>query len=310
MSNNTHVFGPVPSRRLGLSLGVSPIPEKTCNYSCTYCQLGRTNCMTNKRELFYPVKEIADQVKKALEKNKAIDVVSIVGEGEPTLYAGLGELIDLIKTFTDKPVALITNAALFYDDQVRKESAKADIVLPSLDGYNKKSWKSIDRPYGRLAFDTVLDGLIKFGQEYKGQHWIEIMLVHGQNDSDEALSAFSSIISNIKHNRLYVNTPVRPPAESFVEPTSHAVVAKFAEALGGTAIDALVSTGFASDIVDDFEALHSIILRHPMNKFEVENFLDTRNVSGKKKAIVFTQLNSDKTVTATEYKGIITYRAN
>lgn len=310
MTIATHVFGPVPSRRLGLSLGVSPIPEKTCNYTCTYCQLGRTSHMTNKRELFYPVEEIIKQVKKALELNNAIDVVSIVGEGEPTLYSGLGELIDLIKTVTDKPVALITNAALFYDEQVRIESAKADIVLPSLDGYNEKSWKAVDRPHGRLDFEAVLDGLVKFGQEYTGQLWIEIMLVKGENDSDEALEAFSSILSKIKYNRLYINTPVRPPAESFVEPTSHAVVEKFAKILGGTAIDVLVSTGFASDIVDDFEALHSIILRHPMNKFEVENFLNTRNVLAEKKELVFAQLNSDKTVTTTNYKGLISYRAN
>lgn len=310
MSKVTHVFGPVPSRRLGLSLGVSPIPEKTCNYTCTYCQLGRTTHMSNKRELYYPVLEIATQVKEALAHNKNIDVVSIVGEGEPTLYAGLGELIETIKTFTDKPVALITNAALFYDEQVRFESSKADIVLPSLDGYDESSWKNIDRPYGHLNFNAVLEGLVKFGQEYSGQHWIEIMLVQGENDSDEALKGFAAIISRIKHDRLFVNTPVRPPAESFVQPTSHAVVVKFAEKLQGTAIDELVSTGFSSDIADNFKAVESIILRHPMNTFEIDNFLTSRTCTEDQKDKVFLQLKKSASVTATEYKGFVTYRAN
>jgi wyosine [tRNA(Phe)-imidazoG37] synthetase (radical SAM superfamily) len=310
MSNDVHVFGPVPSRRLGLSLGVSPIPEKTCNYTCTYCQLGRTTHMINKREMFYPVEEIASQVKAVLKKNSAIDVVSIVGEGEPTLYAGLGELIDTIKTFTDKPVALITNGALFYDEQVRAESAKADIVLPSLDGYDETSWKAIDRPHGKLKYEDVIDGLVKFGQEYSGQNWIEIMLLKGSNDTDKALNGFAELLSKIKYDRLYVNTPVRPPAESFVQPTAHEIVVKFAERLKGTAIDALVSTGFLSDISDNYDALHSIILRHPMNNFEIDNFLTTRNSSETEKASVFAKLQANSSVTSTEYKGFVTYRAN
>jgi wyosine [tRNA(Phe)-imidazoG37] synthetase (radical SAM superfamily) len=310
MSSDRYVFGPVPSRRLGLSLGVSPIPEKTCNYTCTYCQLGRTTHMSNKRELFYPVGEIASEVKNALKKNSAIDVVTIVGEGEPTLYAGLGELIDTIKSFTDKPVALITNAALFYDAQVRSESAKADIVLPSLDGYDEKSWKAVDRPYGLLNYEAVVNGLVQFSQEYTGQHWLEIMLVSGENDSAEALCAFSVLLSKIKYDRLYINTPVRPPAESFVQPSSHETVLKFAKQFKGTAIDALISTGFASDISDNYKAIYSIILRHPMNSFEIENLLKSRKVSATEETSVFLRLKKDKSVTSTDYKGFVTYRAN
>jgi wyosine [tRNA(Phe)-imidazoG37] synthetase (radical SAM superfamily) len=310
MNSNLHVFGPVPSRRLGLSLGVSPIPEKTCNYTCTYCQLGRTTHMSNERKMFYPVEEIAKEVKDALKKNESIDVVSIVGEGEPTLYLGLGELIDAIKTFTNKPIALITNGALFYDEQTRKECLKADIVLPSLDGYDELSWKAIDRPIGTLNFDKVLAGLIQFGIEYSGQHWIEIMLVKGVNDTDESLKAFSKVLSKIKYDRLYINTPVRPPAESFVQPTEHEIVEKFAQTLKGTAIDSLVSTGFSSDISDNYDALHSIILRHPMNNFEIDNFLETRNSSKQERESVFSKLQNNDSITSTEYKGFITYRAN
>lgn len=310
MSDNVHVFGPVPSRRLGLSLGVSPIPEKTCNYTCTYCQLGRTTHMSNKRVMFYPVETIALEVKEALALNDAIDVVSIVGEGEPTLYAGLGELIQRIKSFTQKPVALITNAALFYDEQVRKESALADIVLPSLDGFDYSSWKAIDRPYGRLDYNAVYQGLVDFSHAYHGQLWIEIMLVKGLNDTDKALTAFSSLLASISYDRLYINTPVRPPAEGFVEPCHHDVVQKFATQLKGSAIDALVSTGFASTILDNYEAVLSIILRHPMNNFEIDTFLSKRNASEEEKKALFSRLHEDASVTATTYKGLVTYRAN
>ncbi|HZK19917.1 MAG TPA: radical SAM protein [Treponemataceae bacterium] len=310
MVKNRHVFGPVPSRRLGVSLGVSPIPEKTCNYTCTYCQLGRTRYMSNKRTMFYPVDKIAAQVQAALKTNSSIDVISLVGEGEPTLYEGLGDLIDAIKSFTDKPVVLITNAALFYDKQVRHESAKADIVLPSLDGYDETSWKTINRPYGRLDYKSVLNGLIEFSKEYGGQLWLEIMLIRGENDSDKALKAFSSIVSKIRHDRLYVNTPVRPPAEGFVEPCSHERVRAFAKKFNGSAIDELVSIGFGSDIKDNYEAVCSIIMRHPMNAFEIESFLKSRHASNTEQEVVFSQLKKDGSITAIEYKGFVTYRAS
>ncbi len=307
-----HVFGPVPSRRLGRSLGVSPIPEKTCNYSCTYCQLGRTNKMTNTRQLFYPVEEIVSEVKQILADAVPFDVISLVGEGEPTLYSGLGKLIEEIKKLTDKPVTVITNAALFYDKAVREDCAKADIVLPSLDGFNTASWKKIDRPYGKLDFDTVTEGLIEFSKEYTGQLWLEIMLINGQNASYEALQSLAVLAEKIRHDRLYINTPVRPPAEDYIKPVSKATAAKAAEILKGTAIDFLAADGFFSDIKDNYEAIKSIIARHPMNSFEIKSFISSRNTAAvqSEENNIFNQLNNDSSVTATEFSGIVTYRAN
>ncbi|MZQ99156.1 MAG: radical SAM protein, partial [Acidaminobacter sp.] len=137
MKTPEYVYGPVPSRRLGLSLGVSPIPKKTCNYSCVYCQLGRTDHMTNARQNFFPVEVMLDEAKAVIESGTVFDVITIVGEGEPTLYSDLDNLIRGLKQMSDKPVAVITNGALLYDEVVQEALMTADLVLPTLDASNE-----------------------------------------------------------------------------------------------------------------------------------------------------------------------------
>ena len=272
MAAMQYVFGPVPSRRLGNSLGVSPIPKKTCNYACVYCQLGRTNHMTNTRQEFFPLADIMAEFRQYLQDLDKFDVITIVGEGEPTLYARLGDLIQEIKKLTDKPVAVITNGALLSDPQVRQELMLADLVLPSLDGYDEATAKKIDRPYGRLQFAEELAGLITFSQQYQGQLWLEIMLVDGMNNSPADLAGFQEVLKQIRYDRLYLNTPVRPPAEDFVRTVSKESMAAAVEALGGISIDMLTTGSFFSEIPDHLEAVKSIIGRHPMNQFELESF--------------------------------------
>ncbi len=300
------VFGPVPSRRLGNSLGVSPIPPKTCNYSCIYCQLGRTDHMTNRRQAFYPVEEILAEVRHYVEENAPFDIVTIVGEGEPTLYAELGALIRGIKALTDKPVAVITNSALLYDEDVRQDLMAADVVLPSFDAYDPASFRQIDRPYGRLDYQEVYQGLITFSQEFSGQIWLEVMLVAGLNCDETALARLREQLQPIRYDRLYVNTPVRPPAEAYVQPPSPEQVARATEILGGISIDMLSSGQFFSEITDDYQAILSIIRRHPMNQFEVESFLASRHNSAP--AQVLQELREDKQVDAVTYKGITSFR--
>ena len=190
-----YIFGPVPSRRLGKSLGISPIPRKTCNYSCIYCQLGRTDKMTGERKEFFPLKDIINEFKEYLKESFDFDVVTIVGEGEPTLYSKLGELIKEVKKITDKPVAVITNGALLSSKEVRDELMNADIVLPSIDGYNEETAKKIDRPLGTIHFKDELEGLIEFSKEYKGQLLLEIMLISEINCDKNQLNG--EIINNI-----------------------------------------------------------------------------------------------------------------
>ena len=301
-----YVFGPVPSRRMGRSLGVSPIPKKTCNYSCVYCQLGRTDKMTNERREYFPLEDILAEFDLHHKDNENYDVITIVGEGEPTLYSRLGDLIAELKKRTSKPVAVITNGALLYDENVRRELMQADIVLPSLDSCNEAMFKAVDRPYGLLKYDEIYKGLLAFTHEYKGQIYLEIMLMDGINDDEQSLSAFKSMLKELRYDRLYINTPVRPPAEDNIRACSKQAIERAVAMLNGISIDMLSSGGFSSDIKDDYEAVLSIIGRHPMNQFEICSFLESRENNDIN--AIFTQLKADVRVQETEYKGYSTYR--
>ena len=306
MNTLKYVFGPVPSRRLGRSLGVSPIIKKACNYSCIYCQLGRTDKMTNTRKEFFPVEDILNEFKDYLKDEEKFDVVSIVGEGEPTLYSKLGDLIRGIKSLTDKPVAVITNSALMCDPGVRADLMEADIVLPSLDSFDEESWHKIDRPHGKLIYEDVLNGLAKFTKEFKGQIYMELMLMDGINDDNSSIDKFRELFSKLSYDKLYINTPVRPPAEKYAVISSKERINYACELLGGISIDALASGNFFSEIEDDYEAVLSIIGRHPMNQYEISGFLDSRNVKDTDE--FFERLNKDEKIISTEYKGYFTYR--
>ena len=303
-----YIFGPVPSRRLGESLGVSPIPEKTCNYSCVYCQLGRTNKRIAKRDEYIPLEKILEEFDSIQNIDDKCDVITIVGEGEPTLYSRLGDLIIELQLRTNKPIAVITNGALLCDEEVRNELMSADIVLPSLDSVSEYMYKRVDRPHGSLDYNSVYDGLVTFSNDYKGELYLEIMLMDGINDSDEDLLKFKEQVRKIRYDRLYINTPVRPPAEKSVKESSKETIKKAVEILGGISIDSLASGTFGSDIEDDYEALLSIIGRHPMNQHEITSFLKSRNNSNMDD--IFTSLNNNEKVIKKEYKGYITYYLN
>lgn len=306
MDDIKYVFGPVPSRRMGRSLGISPIPKKTCNYSCVYCQLGRTDRMTNNRKEYFPVEDILKEFDEHHSDESKYDVVTIVGEGEPTLYLKLGELIKELKKRTAKPIAVITNGALLYDADVRKELCEADIVLPSLDSVDEEMFRKVDRPIGEIKFDAVWEGLKAFTHEYKGNLYLEIMLMDGINDDEKTIMQFKDLLKELKFDRVYINTPVRPPAESDIKASSSEAVDRAANILGGISIDRLAAGSFSSDIKDDYEAILHIIGRHPMNQFEIKSFLDSRN--NKDTDGMFRRLRADDKVEANEYKGYCTYR--
>lgn len=306
MEKTKYIYGPVPSRRLGISLGVSPIPKKTCNYSCIYCQLGRTKPMTNSRKMFFSVEEIIHEFDDLIQNNIYFDVVTIVGEGEPTLYLGLGKIIAEIKKRVKQPVAVITNGALLYDKTVRQELLQADIVLPSMDAFDEASFEMINRPYKNMIYKDVYSGLIEFSKIYQGQLWLEIMFMEGINDSDIILEKYLGLLKEIKYDRLFLNTPVRPPAEQGVNVVGNDRMKYISETLGGIAIDLLSSKGFYSEISDDYNAVISIIKRHPMNQFEIESFLENRK--GSDIADIFNRLILDKEVIKVKYMGYDTFR--
>ncbi len=306
MTNFKYVYGPVPSRRMGLSIGISPIAKGHCNYSCIYCQLGRTRYMTNERKEYFDCKELIEEFKIYLKDDIEFDVITIVGEGEPLLYKGLGNLISQLKLLTDKPIAVITNGALLASHLVRKELKDADIVLPSLDASDEAMFKKINRPHGDIKFDEVIGGLKTFSKEYNGQLWIELMIVKDINDNKEFFLAFKDLLSEINYQKLYINSPVRPPAETFVEQASKETMDEAISILGGISIDKLISEGFYSETEDDYEAVLSIIKRHPMNQFEIKSFIEERGNSGVED--FFEKLNDDENIEVVNYKNYYTYR--
>jgi wyosine [tRNA(Phe)-imidazoG37] synthetase (radical SAM superfamily) len=306
MQEYRHIFGPLPSRRMGLSLGVSPVPKKYCNYSCVYCQLGRTPKLQKSKGMYFPVADILAEVADYLKSGVAFDVLTVVGEGEPTLYEGLGELLIGLKKLTDKPVAVITNSALLPDEEVRQALANADIVMPSLDAYDDTSFKKINRPWKEMSFDEIYQGLVTFSREFQGQLWLEIMLVQGLNDDETSLLKLKGLLKEIRHDRLFINSPVRPPAEGWVKEPDEGALERAAELLGGLSISKSASPDFFSEVPDHYEAILSIIKRHPMNQHEISSFLNSRDCLDQEQ--VFAQLEQNPAVEVVDYKGYRTYR--
>ncbi|MCX5632998.1 MAG: radical SAM protein [Phycisphaerae bacterium] len=206
-----HIFGPVPSRRLGQSLGIDLIPSKTCTYDCLYCQVGRTTRKTIERKSWINIDEVIAELKNKLSTKP--DYITLSGSGEPTLCSDCGRLIEKIKQITDIPIAVITNGLLLFDPEVRKELLVADVVMPSLNGGDEETFKKINRPCPEITFDKMLQGLIDFRREFKGKYWLEVFLIAGLNDSDEQIEKLAACIEKIRPDKVQLNTVTRPPAE-------------------------------------------------------------------------------------------------
>lgn len=208
------VFGPVPSRRLGFSLGVDIIPSKHCCFDCIYCQIGRTTSNELVRTSFYDPHKVVEEIIDTVDKGGTIDHISFSGSGEPTLNADLGIMIKKTKEFVKTiPIAVITNGALLSREDVREDLLHADVVLPSLDAVSEDMFRYIDRPHSLLDTDTIIKGLKQFRYEYKGQIWLEIMLVKGVNDDKEELKKIKNVITELNVNKVQINTVTRPPTE-------------------------------------------------------------------------------------------------
>ncbi len=207
-----YIFGPVPSRRLGSSLGVDLIPFKYCSYDCVYCQLGLTTHKTVKREQFVPVEAVLQDLRDRLA-HCTPDYITLSGSGEPTLYQGIKELIAEIKKITKVPVAVLTNSSLLHEADVRDALMQADLVVPSLDAGNEQTFQLVDRPHASVSFAAMLSGLTDFCASYTGQLWLEVFLLKGMNDSEDDLREISAIACRLKTDRIQLNTVARPTAE-------------------------------------------------------------------------------------------------
>lgn len=272
-----YVFGPVPSRRLGQSMGIDTIPLKTCNWNCVYCQLGRTVPLTNLRREYFPREDILREAQGTLASHKPgeIDWVTFVGSGEPTLYTSLGWLIRAVKETTSIPVAVITNGALLYLPEVRHDLISADAVLPSLDAGSAELYRQINRPYPDITFERFISGLIAFRKEYRGKLWIEVMLVRDLNDTEKALSDIAGVLKKIMPDEVHLNLPTRPPVETWVQPPDEEGLMRANAILGDIAeiVHPANGTFDLSGFDSVVDAIVGIITRHPMQQEQIEQTL-------------------------------------
>jgi len=243
MTSGKHIFGPVPSRRLGLSLGVDLVPRKLCTLDCVYCQVGRTTDKRTERGDFVPVADVLAELAETLPRVPRPDYITMSGSGEPTLNARLGEVIDAVRRLTDVPVAILTNGTLLVDPAVRHECAKADLVVPSLDAGDEETFQRVNRPAPGLTLEGLVEGIAAFRREFAGQLWLEVFLVAAVNDGDEQVSKIARLIERIGPDRVQLNTATRPTAEVGVGAVSPARLADIARRLGH---GAEVVAGFAA----------------------------------------------------------------
>ena len=306
-------FGPVPSRRLGKSLGINNIPPKICTYSCVYCQLGRTVKMNVERKEFYKTeemfKDVGGRVEKTRKKNEDIDYLTFVPDGEPTLDINLGKEIDCLKSLNVK-IAVITNASLLWRGDVKKDLKNADLVSVKIDTVNEKTWKKINRPHPSLKLSKILEGISKFGQEFNGILYTETMLVKGLNDNMKEIEEIADFIEKLSAEKSYISIPIRPPAEKWVKSPSEANINRAYQIFKEKNIDVELLIGYegneftsTGDIRQDILSITSV---HPIREEGMEELLRGANSDWE----IIENLKNEKKIVEVKYKGKRFYMKN
>ena len=276
LNSPKYIFGPVPSRRLGRSLGIDLVPYKTCTFDCIYCDLGRTTRKTMARQSYVHPEEIQGELELYLSVlDKKPDYITISGSGEPTLNTNIGEIIQRIKEITSTPVAVLTNSSLLSLDKVRRDLSEADVVLPSLDTITPTLFEYINRPHPSLRIEEIVSGLIQFRKQYRGQIWLEVVFCRGINDDKEEIERLKGVIERIQPDRVQLNTPVRPPAEEFAYPLTLAQLEEIRERLGDKAE---IISEFAAPMGEEFNTIKdteilNLIKRRPCTTEDISKAL-------------------------------------
>ena len=291
-------FGPIPSRRLGRSLGINNIPSKNCTYSCIYCQLGQTFKKNFERRKFHEPKEILNAVRnkiiKVEELGEKIDYLTFVPDGEPTLDINLGIEIDLLKDLGIK-IAVITNSSLIWMPKVQKELAKADLISFKVDSTSESIWHKINRPNGKLMLTRILEGIIDFSKTYDGKLITETMLIKNVNDAEDSIKEISNYILKLEPAIAYLSIPIRPPAEKWVSSPDEENINRsyqiFSEKIEH--VEYLIGYegnvfAFTGNVEEDLLSIMSV---HPMRKEAIDNFLIKANVNW---SIIEKLLNQNK----------------
>jgi len=263
----TYLYGPVPSHRLGRSLGIDLVPYKICSYDCIYCQLGSTGNMTITRKEYADNSQIMDELQSRLASGLLPDYISLAGSGEPTLHSGIGDLIHSIKEITAVPVAVLTNGSLLWMPEVQEALMAADLVLPSLDAGDPATFQLVNRPDSSIDFHRMVQGLADFCHRFTGEVWLEVFLLAGINDDEPSVQRIAALVEQIKPTRVQLNTVSRPTAETF----AHGVAAMQLHHLSGlfkgnveciSAMSASVETGETFDFACQ-DALIAFARRRP-----------------------------------------------
>jgi len=227
MKKYKYLFGPLMSRRFGRSLGIDLCPMKTCSYDCIFCQLGRTTEKTVKREEFFPLEEICNEIAHWLQTDSHAEYITLAGSGEPTLYSRFGELIDFIHSKTDIPVLLLSNGSLFWQKEVREAASKADVVKLSMSVWNQNLFNSINRPAPEVTFERMISGEIAFRKKYKEKLILEVFLLNGINAIPADVRKIAKFTNQIRPDIIHLNTVTRPAAEDFAHSVAREKMERF-----------------------------------------------------------------------------------
>lgn len=242
-----HVFGPVPSRRLGRSLGVDLVPFKTCTYDCIYCQLGPTTCKTLDRQQWVPIDDVLRDVEQKLDSGP--DYITLGGSGEPTLFAPIGTLVEGIRRMTDVPIAVLTNGSLLGLSDVQDELSRVDLVIPSLDAGSQDAFQRVNRPHRDIGFERMLAGLVAYRRQMPAeqQYWLEVFVLGGLTDSEHEVNEIRRCVALIQPDRVQLNTVTRPPAEDDAAAVSHARLEEIAATFAPPA-----------EVIAEFHTVHAL----------------------------------------------------
>jgi wyosine [tRNA(Phe)-imidazoG37] synthetase (radical SAM superfamily) len=312
-----YLYGPVPSRRLGLSLGIDIMPVKICTLDCVYCQVGKTTDKTLQRKEYIPIKPIISELEQRLEEDLTANYITLSGSGEPTLNEGLGELINEIKALTSIPLAVLTNGTLLIEPAVRQACSKADVVIPSLDAADQSTFEKINRPHKKLNIKDIIKGLVKFREQYMGQIWLEILLVQGLNTESEQIENIRKAVKEIRPDKVQLNTAIRPTAETDIKKLSNQdlidiaaeigmdveVIADFSDSLSTAGCQADIQNSFDSDIL---QTVLSILKRRPCT---LEDISVAASISQNLTSKYITELLQQKKILAEQKANKTFYRA-
>jgi len=273
-----HLFGPVPSRRLGMSLGIDLVPKKVCSLNCVYCEVGETTKLTVDRMEYVKYDKIISELKEFMSNSPKIDYITFSGSGEPTLNSQIGKVLTYVKqNYPGVKAAVLTSGVLLINKQLRAEILEADVILPSLDAASQKVFEMINRPNPSLRIDRCIQGLIDLRKEYKGSIWLEIFLLKGYNDSPEELKLLKEALLKIKPDRIQLNTLDRPGTVSGLKALTNGELQAIADNWNIPHVEIIVSakerTSVESFSTDIEATILSTIARRPSTLTDLHQIL-------------------------------------